>query len=68
MKIEGKTLYINKVDLDHILGYDNLLGYPEGYRAVFTTPPSELFISGLEIELQMNGLEDKEIKKIVIEI
>lgn len=60
MKIENETLYINKTDLDHILDIDLM----ENDR---DTPPSELFLEGLEIELQMNGLEGKYFKNIFIE-
>ena len=60
MKIENETLYIDKTDLDHILGYLEGLEIYEG-------PPSELFLEGLEIELQMNGLEDEYFKNIFIE-
>lgn len=61
MKIENETLYINKTDLDHILGY------LEGLE-LFKEPPSELFLEGLEIELQMNGLENEMFNKIVINL
>ena len=61
MKIENETLYINKTDLDHILDMDLM----ENDR---DTPPSELFLEGLEIELQMNGLENEMFNKIVINL
>lgn len=60
MKIENETLYINKTDLDHILGEFELTD-------IFNKPPSELFLKGLEVELQMNGLESKYFKNILIE-
>lgn len=60
MKIENETLYINRTDLDHILGIDV-------FESDKSTPPSELFLEGLEIELGLNGLEDETFNKIVIE-
>lgn len=60
MKIENEALYIHKTDLDHILDIDLM----ENDR---DTPPSELFLEGLEIELGLNGLEDETFNKIVIE-
>lgn len=60
MKIENGVLYINKIDLDHILGV------LEGME-IYDKPPSELFKDGLEMELKFNGLEDKAFKDIVIE-
>ncbi len=59
MKIENEVLYINKIDLDHILGV------LEGME-IYGKPPSELFKDGLEMELKLNGLEDKAFKDIVI--
>ena len=59
MKIENETLYINRTDLDHILDIDLM----EDDR---DTPPSELFLEGLEIELIMNGLEGEVFNNIVI--
>ena len=63
MKIENETLYINKTDLDHILGYLDA----ELLDLCKSTPPSDLFLEGLEVELQLNGLEDEIFKNIVIE-
>lgn len=60
MKIENETLYINKTDLDHILGEMDLQEY-------LSAPPSKLFLQGLEIELALSGLEDEVFNKIVIE-
>lgn len=65
MKIENETLYINKTDLDHILGYSEPHSLEE-LIAWKQRPPSELFLEGLEIELQMNGLEDEVFNNIVI--
>lgn len=61
MKIENETLYINKMDLDHILGY------VEGVE-IFKEPPSELFLKGIQEELVFNGMEDKVFNKIVINL
>lgn len=60
MKIENETLYINKTDLDHILDIDI-------FERDKSTPPSELFLEGLEIELGLSGLEGETFNKIVIE-
>lgn len=60
MKIKNKTLYIDRTDLDHILGTFEL-------RGLYINPPSNLFLKGLEMELQFNGLEDETFNKIVIE-
>lgn len=61
MKIKGKTLYMNRIDLDHVLDVDML----EENKAM---PPSELFLMGLRTELLMSGLEleGEEIGKVVI--
>jgi len=66
MKIENETLYINKIDLDHILGYSEPHSLEE-LIAWKQRPPSELFVKGLEIELSLNGLEDETFNKIIIE-
>ena len=60
MKIENEILYIDKTDLDHILGEMDLQEY-------LSVPPSELFLKGLEVELQMNGLDDRYFRDILIE-
>lgn len=62
MKVENRILYLDNVDLDHVLGELELID-------VFTRPPSELFLKGLQIELELNGLnfnmfDSIKIKKI----
>ena len=54
MKFFKGQLIINNIDFDHIMGWsDNAI-------------PSEAFKEGLEIEISMIGLEDKDIKVIKI--
>ena len=60
MKIENETLYINKIDLDHILGDFEM----EEYLGSPITPPSELFMEGLENELKFAGLDKTLYSKI----
>lgn len=57
MKIENDTLHINRMDLDHILGFLELVSTPN-------TPPSEIFLEGLKEELKYNGLDGKSYKRI----
>lgn len=59
MKIENETLYINKTDLDHILGEFELTD-------IFHKPLSEIFLEALEEELIFNGMKDETFNKIVI--
>lgn len=59
MKIENETLYINRTDLDHILGEMDLEEY-------LSTPPSELFLESLQDELEMNGLDKVPYSVIVL--
>lgn len=59
MKIENETLYINKTDLDHVLGELEGVG-------IFEEPPSEIFLRALHGELVFNGMEDEVFNKIII--
>ncbi len=72
MKIENEVLYINKIDLDHILGYLEF-DITEREKYINETGKnlkdfvlSENFLNGVEIELSMNGLEDKTFRDIAI--
>lgn len=59
MQIKNKKLILNKTDLDHVLDIDIF----EGDRNI---PPSELFLQGLEKEIEMNGLKGEIFNEIVI--
>lgn len=67
MKIENETLYINKTDLDHILGYSE----PYSLEVLIDwkqRPPSELFLKGIQEELAFNGMEDEIFNRVVINL
>lgn len=59
MIIENNTLYITRIDLDHILDIDP-------YKENRDTVPSDLFLQGLESELWLAGLEEEGFADIVI--
>ncbi len=72
MRIENEVLYINKIDLDHILEYLEF-DITEREKYINETGEnvkefilSENFLNGVGIELRMNGLENKLFKDIVI--
>lgn len=59
MKYKDGILTLNPTDLDHVMS--EAYPYDDG-------PPSVFFKQGLEDEMEMLGLEDKEVKKVEIYI
>ena len=55
MKYFKGQLIIDNIDFDHIMGWSD------------NEVPSEVFKEGLEVELSMNGLDDKDIEIIKID-
>lgn len=72
MKTENRILKINKVDLDHILGYLEFdIVEREKYmnstgKKVDDFVLSENFLNGLNIELSLNGIMTNSFKEIRI--
>ena len=61
LKLDNRTLIIDRVDLDHILDIDELVENRQ-------KPPSIVFLEHLAIELEMNGISKNNVDEIKIKI